>query len=478
MKFEASWESLEKKEAPEWFRDAKFGIFLHWGIHSATEHHAWYGRKMYLQENPGDPEGNEVYRYHLENFGHPSKFGFKDFLSLWTGSNWDPDELAAFFAGCGAKYVVPVTMYHDNFDNFDSTHQPWNSTNFGPHRDVLGEWAAAARRYGMRVGASDHASRAWEWLAPAHGADLKGERAGIPYDGSLSAEDGLGTFWEGYNPQDLYLTPHRESDPTPSSFTENWQLRIFEMVAKYELDLLYFDWDTLPHGHVGLEIAAKFYNDNPDSVVTVKNPRSTKAVVHDTEKGRFTDSRPNVWQCDTTINHDWFYIKGQELRMSSTDVIHSLIDIVSKNGNLLLNVGLSPDGTLEEKQRQALEEVGQWLKKFGRGIFGSRPWIRYGEGPTNILEVGHELGEGHFNEVSLAYTPQDLRFTQSGASIFVFAMAHGVVINFEVEPDRLVTKVTRVDTGEDLEFTQEGESLTISTPVGSIDPVAMCYEIM
>ena len=478
MNFEPSWESLESKETPQWFRDAKFGIFLHWGIHSATEHHAWYGRKMYLQENPEDPEGNEVYRYHLSNFGHPSEFGFKDFLPLWTGSHWDPDSLSKLFSECGAKYLVPVTMYHDNFDNFDSTYQPWNSTNFGPHRDVLGEWAQAARKYGLRIGASDHASRAWDWLAPAHGADVTGERAGIPYDGALTAKDGTGTFWEGYDPQDLYLTPHKESDPTPDSFTQNWQRRIFEMVSKYELDLLYFDWDTLPHDHIGLEIAAKFYNDNPNSVVTVKNPRSTKAVVHDTEKGRFTNSRPDVWQCDTTLNHDWFYIKDQELRMSPTDVIHSLIDIVSKNGNLLLNVGLSPDGTLEDQQRQALEIVGGWLQKFGTGIFGTRPWIRYGEGPTNILEVGHELGEGHFNEISLTYTSSDLRFTQNNESLFVFAMAHGPEIKFEVEQGRSVTKVTRVDSGASLEFVQVGQSLSIQTPTEDIDPVAMCYEVI
>ena len=475
--FEPSWESLEGKEVPEWFRDAKFGIFLHWGIHSATEHHAWYGRKMYLQENPGDPEGDEVYQYHLANFGHPSEFGFKDFLPFWTGSKWDPDALAALFADSGAKYVVPVTMYHDNFDNFDSSFQPWNSCNFGPRRDVLGEWAAATRKHGMRIGASDHASRAWEWLAPSHGSDTSGNKAGVPYDGALTTEDGAGTFWEGYDPQDLYLKPHKESDPTPTSFTENWQKRIFEMLAKYELDLLYFDWDTLPHEHIGLEIAAKFYNDNPDSVVTVKNPRSTKAVVHDTEKGRFTQTHLNAWQCDTTINHDWFFIKDQELRMSAEEVIHSLIDIVSKNGNLLLNLGLRPDGTLEEQQTNALTVVGTWLKKFGEGIYATRPWIRFGQGPTNILEVGHELGEGHFNEVSLSYTPTDLRFTRSEDSLFVFAMAHGTEINFEVEPERIVSKVVRIDTGESLEFDQSGQRLSFRVPTDDIDAFAMCYKV-
>ncbi len=421
--FEPTWASLEAYRVPDWYRDAKFGIFMHWGIHSATEYDAWYGRKMYQQE---DPDGAYCYAYHSRTHGHPSEFGFKDFIPRWTGERWDPDGLVEFYKRIGARYVVPVALYHDNFDNFRSSHQPWNSLNLGPRKDVVGEWKRACEKHGLRLGVSDHASRAWQWMAVAHGSDTSGPLQGIPYDGRLTRADGLGKWWEGYDPQDLYLRPHRESDPAPEDFKQNWTLRVLELIDAYQPDLLYFDWGTLPHEGHGLQIAAHFYNQSaeknqgkPEVVITVKGPPSPYAVVHDVEKGSFSDQKDFAWQTDTTLNHDWFYIKGAPLHFSGPELIHKLVDIVSKNGNLLLNVGLKPDGTLPDDQREALLEIGQWLTQNGEAIYGTRPFGIFGEGPTNV----DDQGDGHFSEKPLVYTKEDLRFTTRPGTIYAISMA-------------------------------------------------------
>lgn len=470
--FQPTWESLAPRGVPEWFRDAKFGIFLHWGVHSATKHHAWYGRKMYLQHNPDDPEGSECYDYHLAQHGHPSVFGFKDFIPLWTAENWDADALVRFFKRIGARYVTPVALYHDNFDNFASDHQRWNSVNLGPRRDVVGEWGAACADHGLRLGVSDHASRAWQWMATSHGADATGPLAGVPYDGRLTLADGTGKWWEGFDPQGLYLPPHDEAEPEPAAWKTNWALRVAQLVDDHQPDLLYFDWDTLPHGDIGLQIAADYYNGNPDGVITVKRPPSTSAVVHDTEKGRFAELKEFVWQCDTTLNHDWFYVKDQPLRMSASQVIQTLVDVVSKNGNLLLNVGLKPDGSLPDEQRSALEEVGDWLALNGKAIFGTRPWTIFGEGPTNVQESDHELGAGHFNETELTYRKDDLRFTTANGSLFIVCMGSNLsevtVRSLALESsllERSVRRVVLVSDGRPLDFEITTDGLTVTIPL-------------
>jgi alpha-L-fucosidase len=482
--YEAAWASLEQHSVPEWFRDAKFGIFLHWGIHSATEHHAWYGRKMYLQHADDDPEGSEVYDFHVREFGHPSKFGFKDFLPLWTGDRWDPDELVELFANVGARYVTPVAMYHDNFDNFDSTFQPWNSVNFGPHRDVMGEWKRACEAQGIRLGASDHASRAWQWLAPAQLADTTGPLTGEAYDGRMTAADGAGTWWEGYNPQDLYGPPHLESDPEPMWWKELWIKRVDQLLRDYKPDLLYFDWDTIPDGDLGLQLVANFYAANTEAVVTAKNPPSKRAVVLDTEKGRFSDLKDFVWQCDTTLNHDWFYIRDQQLRMTPTQVVQTLVDIVSKNGNLMLNVGLRPDGTLPDDQRQALLEVGKWLSINGQAIFDTRPWKVFGEGPINIVEIDSEFGNGHFNEADLVYTDRDFRFTISQDRLFAVCLGQpdtllriSSLALGNPHESRPIARVVALADGANLRFDQAEEALFVFIPEGKRSPAETVIEI-
>jgi len=417
QEFEANWKSLGQYECPDWYRDAKFGIFMHWGVCCTAENDGWYGRWMYVQE--GARWGN-AYEHHLQHFGHPSEFGYKDLIPLWTAEHWEPRELARFYKEIGAKYVVPVAVHHDNFDNYDSAYQPWNSVNLGPKRDVVGEWKEACEAEGLRFGVSSHSARAWSWFLPSHGSDVKGPKKGIPYDGRLTEADGKGTWWEGYNPQDLYCKPHGEKDPPSEEYKEKWFNRTKELLDKYQPDLLYFD-GGIPLGDYGMRIAAHFYNANQQwhggdlgAILNLKFLPDESAGVLDIECGMSEKLRKNPWQTDATVNPGWFYQKGN-LVFTAPVLIDNLIDIVSKNGNLLLNVGLKRDGTLPEDQRKVLQEMGDWLKLNGEAIYGSRPWVVYGEGPTQVEK-------GHFKQRLEPHTADDIRFTTKGKTLYCILM--------------------------------------------------------
>jgi len=268
--FQPSWDSLTNYECPEWFRDAKFGIWAHWGPQCQPEKGDWYARNMYI-------EGSAQYWHHVKTYGHPSKFGFKDIINIWKAERFDPDKLLAFYKECGAKYFVALANHHDNFDNWNSRHQPWNSVAIGPKKDLIGMWAKAARKHGLYFGVSVHASHAWSWYEPAQGADKKGPFAGIPYDGKLRKEDGVGQWWEGLDPQDLYAQNHPPGkalvwdwDPTKGSsipdeaYLLKFYLRTKQLWDDYKPDLIYFDDTVLPFvgltDEIGLHLAAHFYN--------------------------------------------------------------------------------------------------------------------------------------------------------------------------------------------------------------------------
>ena len=355
--FQAGWQSLKHYQCPEWYRNAKFGIFMHWGPCSVPTggNDGWYGRQMYMQQ--GTHWGN-AYAFHVKTYGHPSQVGYKDIIPLWKAERWDPDELAVFYRKIGARYVVPVAVHHDNFDCYASTYQPWNSVNMGPKRDIIGESRTAVLKAGLRFGVSSHSDRSWGWFQTAHGADTTGPMKGVPYDGGLRAADGVGKWWNGYDPQDLYCPP--ESDKkgpiVAKAVDQKWYSRTLELVDKYQPDLLYFD-GSMPMGDLGLQIAAHLYNSKlrngrTDAVVNIKWDPPLQAVVDDQEKGLADGIRPQPWQVDASINSMWF-ADDLPLEMSAKQIIDALADTVSKNGNLLLNVALAADGTLSEAQRRA-----------------------------------------------------------------------------------------------------------------------------
>ena len=411
-KFEPTWESLQQYECPEWFRDAKLGVFICWNPYTVPAQGDWYARHIYM-------EGHPHYKYHIEHYGHPSKFGYKDIIPLWKGEKFDADELVRLFKRAGAKYIVPMAMHHDNFDLWNSKHHRWNSVNMGPRKDIIGMWRKAALKHGLRFGVTTHLARSYSWFQTSHGADTKGPYKGVPYDGRDPAY------------QDLYHETHGDTTKRyPSNPSEvwkqTWYKRIKDLIDQHQPDLLYFD-GGVPFGEVGLKLVAYYYNQNMlwhagklEAVLNLKSwPDGSHGeyrdgvCVQDLERGLLGDIRELPWQNDTSIG-DWFWTDPPDYR-SVDSIIDMLVDIVSKNGNLLLNVPPKADGTLDQQAVASLEKMGRWMDINGEAIYGTRPWIRFGEGPTTTKE-------GHFSDRELAFTAKDVRFTTKGGSLYAIAL--------------------------------------------------------
>ena len=432
-KFQPTWASLEANyQAPEWFRDAKFGIWAHWGPQAEPEQGDWYARRMYIQ-------GEKQYDYQVAHYGHPSQVGFKDIIHLWKAEHFDPDKLLAFYKQCGARYFMALANHHDNFDNFNSKYQPWNAVNLGPHKDLIGMWAAAARKNGLRFGVSVHASRSWTWYEPAQGSDQTGPLAGVPYDGRLTKADGRGQWWDGYDPQDLYAQNHPLHAPPSAAYLDKFFKRIRQLVDDYQPDLLYFDDGVLPQHAVdeqdGLNLVAHFYNESErmhgqnEAVVNTKglNAEQRRALVYDIERGKAREILPQPWQTDTCLGQ-WHYdrsIYENHQYKTAPVVIRMLADIVSRNGNLMLSVPVRADGTIDSDEIETVQGVGRWLDLNGEAIYATRPWKIYGEGPAMSEPQAASRFGGALDVNPQPYTAEDLRFTQSkdGNVIYVIALA-------------------------------------------------------
>lgn len=397
--FTPDWESLEKYQTPDWFRNAKFGIWAHWGPQCEPEFGDWYGHFMYREES-------DTYRYHVQKYGHPSKVGFKDIIPRWKAEQWDPDSLLALYKQAGARYFMALANHHDNFDLYNSRFQPeWNSMRLGPRRDLIGGWSRAARAQGLRFGVSVHAAHAWSWYEMAQGADKSGPYAGIPYDGNLARADGKGAWWEGLDVQALYAQRHAVSkgDAEGGVVNEHWHwrggasipdqaycdkffARTRDLIDSYDPDIVYYDDTVLPlwpFSDAGLRLAAHQYNRSIatrgklDAVVTGKilNPQQRRSLVLDIERGQSNQIEPLPWQTCTCIGN-WHYdrrIYDNNGYKSAQTVVHTLIDVVSKNGNLLLSVPVRGNGSIDEKERAIVEEIGRWMARNSEGIYDTRP---------------------------------------------------------------------------------------------------------
>jgi alpha-L-fucosidase len=436
--YQADWKSLEDQyQVPDWFRDAKFGIWAHWSAQCVPEHGDWYARSMY-------EEGSDDYNYQLAHYGHPSKVGFKDIDHMWHAENWDPDKLMDLYKRAGAKYFIALANHHDNFDCYDSKYQPWNSTKIGPMKDIVGTWANSARAHGMRFGVSVHASHAWSWLEVSQGADKKGPLAGVPYDGKLTKADGAGTWWEGLDPQDLYAqnhkpggldwewNPHKSTTPD-QAYVDKFYNRTIDLIDKYHPDLVYFDDTKLPlypFSDAGLKIAQHYYNQSvasagkADVVICGKilSEDERKGILWDIERGQTDHIEPLPWQTDTCIG-SWHYdsrIFEHHKYKTATTVIHTLVDNVSKNGNLQLSIPVKPDGTIDADEIAFLEQMAKWMDINQECIFGTRPWNLYGEGPSTEGKGG---GGANFNEgKSKPLSSDDFRFTTHGNTLYAIAL--------------------------------------------------------
>jgi len=491
QKFTPDAESLTQYQCPEWFRDAKFGIWAHWGPQSVAEHGDWYARIMYLQDVNGYGT-TKPYEHHLKNFGHPSEFGYKDLIPLFTAKNWDPEHLMKLYKKAGARYFVSMGMHHDNFDMWNSKLQPWNAVNMGPKRDIVKEWQTAAKNNDMHFGVSFHGRLAWSWFEPTRSSDYTGPKAGIPYDGVLTKADGKGKWWEGYDPQDLYCKPHRPGEPIrvlwsstktvkgdapDREFNDKFRGRVYDVIDSYHPELLYFDsHEFFDSRQADKEMLSYFYNQSQQwnsgenkAVVASKNltPEEQKMWVLDYENSHSGTLRENPWQTD--IGYDWwFYHKtDNEHGMKTDDVIHTLIDIVSKNGNLLMNICQTADGEIRPYSYKFLEEMAAWMDVNSEAIHGTRPWKVFGEGGQKVegdKDKKHEVIE---------YTSADFRFTTKGNALYAILMAYPkenkeVLITSVPASEKLwfgkVKNVSLLGYGGKLEWEQTDNGLAVTLP--------------
>lgn len=508
-KFQPTWESLANYKIPEWFRNVKFGIWAHWGPQCVEGFGDWMARSLYMENSP-------EYRHHIANYGHPSEFGFKDIIPLWKAEKWDPDKLVAFYKKIGAQYFFALGNHHDNMDLWDSKYQPWNSVNMGPKKDILKGWERAARKHGLYFGVSLHADHAWSWYETSQRHDTQGPKKGIPYDGKLTKADGKGKWWEGYDPQDLYAQNHPLSQdswdngtihrqwawgngvclPT-QEYCTNFYNRTLDVINRYNPDLLYFDVTVAPFypiSDAGLKIAAHFYNHNMsmqkgklNAVMFGKilDANQRKALVWDVERGAPNKIIDEPWQSCSCLG-GWHYntsIYNNNQYKSAADVVKLLVDIVSKNGNLLLSVPLRADGTFDEKEEKILNEFGNWMNINKEAIYQTRPWKIFGEGPIADKDV--QLNAQGFNE--WAYSKADakeIRFTQTDKNLYATVLGWPedgkILIRSLAEGNGLYpTKIGRVELlgyGK-VSFTRTDKGLVVDIPAKSLKNIAPVLKI-
>ena len=505
-KFQPNWESLSQYVAPTWFRNAKFGIWAHWGPQCQPEGGDWYARQMYVQSNG-------KYRYHVDKYGHPSEFGFKDVINEWKAEKWNPEQLVAFYKKVGARYFFAMANHHDNLDMWDSKYQPWNSVNMGPKRDIVAEWAKAAKNNGLPLGLSVHASHAWTWYEFSQQSDTKGALAGVPYDGKLTKADGKGKWWEGYDPQDLYAQNHPLSErggnegsihgqwawgggaSIPSAaYCDKFYNRTMDLINRYKPDLLYFDDTALPLYPIspaGLNIAAHYYNESMnrhagqnDAVLfgKVLTEDQKKSIVWDVERGAPDKIQEKPWQTCTCIG-DWhyehwrFYNKSYK---SPAQVVHMLVDVVSKNGCLLLNVPVKGDGSIDSEEIRIMSEIGKWMDVNKESIYETRPWKVYGEGP--VADKANPINAQGFNEGG-PMSSSDIRFNQLGKVLYITVMGiptGAVNVKSCGKTAGLLKKINKVEmlgSAEKVIWTQNDDALALSVPTVMPCQYAVVYKV-
>lgn len=440
--YEPTWASIEANYpgTPAWLREAKLGIWVHFGPQSAGESGDWYARKMYV-------EGTPAYENHLKHYGHPSEVGYKEVLRDWNPVKFSPKHLVDLYKDAGAGFLIIQGVHHDQYDMWDSKYQPWNSTRLGPKRDFLGEWEQAAREAGMRFGITFHHEYSWWWWQTAFQSDTKGEKAGVPYDGNLTQEDGKGQWWEGMDLRYLYGVNLREyetvaeaansrwSPPKAGIFEGHldfakwyakwWALRMMDAVDKYQPDFIYTDGtDQQPFSGSGTgtgykcdamqRVIADFYNrtlaqrGEMDAFSIVKFRKTTNGTVNTCETAIPNDIKTDqAWIAETPVG-DWFY--GPDFVYSSDAVIRYLLEIVARDGAFGLSIPLRPDGTLDEACVTMLKEMGEWMRINGEGIYGSSAWSVLGEGADGKLNVlpGGAIGRAQANH---PFYNTDFRFT-------------------------------------------------------------------
>ena len=491
------WDSLSEWECPEWFKDAKFGIWAHWGPQCQAEDGDWYARFMYY-------EGSGQYNYHVSHFGNPATFGLKELCNAWKADQWNPQELVSLYKSVGARYFMALGNHHDNFDNWNSTYQEWNSVNVGPRKDIIKGWSDACKAEGMPLGVSIHASHAWTWLEPSQ-----------KYDGNLKKEDGKGKWWEGLDPQELYAQNHSHSSGWENSGTihsqwdwnngaslpstaykQKFQNRVLQLINDYDPDMIYFDDTAMPFygcdDQIGKNILQHYYNHSAAQhegqqqvVVTGKqlNAQQKGYMMWDVERGIPDRPQDTYWQTCTCIG-DWHYnqnVYNNNGYKSGSTVVRMLIDVVSKNGNLLLSIPVRGNGSIDDKERKVLADIKAWMDVNSESIYGTRPWKSFGEGP--LAEAANPMNAQGFNE-GQAYSAQDVRYVQKDDAVYATIMAWPAAGPFtfkafsiaETSYSGEVDKVTLLG-GGDVAFTHGINGLTVQVPNTKPNNIAPVFKI-
>lgn len=456
-RYQATWESLSKYQTPDWFRDAKFGIFIHWGVYSVPAYGSeWYPRNMY------DTSSDE-FKHHVATYGTQDKFGYKDFIPMFKAEKFDPVQWVTLFKKAGARYVVPVAEHHDGFAMYNTALSRWNAFNMGPKRDIIGELSKEIRKQGLIFGLSSH--RIEHWFFFNHGREFKSDVLDPKY-------------------ADFYGPARQENETMTPEFMNDWLLRSTELVNKYQPQLFWFDWWIQ---QPALEpyrksFASYYYNMglqwNKGVVINYKYDRSFPdgVAVLDLERGKLDSVRQLPWQTDDALgNISWGYIKNNTFK-SARYVVTNLIDIVSKNGNLLLNIGPRADGTITDEETQVLLGTGKWLDVNGDAIYGTRPWKLYGEGPTRSAS-------GAFADQTIPFNAKDIRFTTKGDTLFVITLglptestlvkSLGIKMNFG-----LVADISMMGSTDKVSWTQKNDALSIKPDAHYPSDFVVVYKVV
>jgi alpha-L-fucosidase len=447
--YQPTWESLATYPIPDWFQDGKFGIYTHWGIYSVPAHVTeWYPHGMYMKDGF---RNKDFYGWHTEHFGPPEKFGYKDFLPQFTGEKFDADDWAELFRQAGAKFAGPCAEHHDGFAMWDSALTEWDAADKGPKVDVTGKLAEAINKRGMKFLATFHHARNWQYY---------------PHEGDFDTNDPKYAYLGS-----IYGPIHKPGEPPSKEYLEDWRARVVEVIDKYDPDMLWFDggWGRGQYDPYKRELLAYYYNRaeaaGKQVAVAKKGEDLPKGVgVLNFERGRAEGILERPWETDTSVyQNSWGYIN--DIKYYPADyLIDELIDIVSKNGVMLLNVGPRPDGTIPDEARQVLLDIGRWLDVNGEAIYGTRPWKVFGEGPTKV-------GGGKRVRREVDYTANDIRFTTRGETLYAICLdwpgAQLVVESLGSRSTNLkgkITAVTLVGHSENLVFAQEERGLVVTMP--------------
>ena len=478
--FEATFDSLYKYECPDWFRDAKFGIWSHWGPQSVPMCGDWYARNMYIQDSP-------QYLYHLRHYGHPSKFGYKDICALWKAEKFDPDGLMDLYYKAGARYFVAQAMHHDHFFNYDSKLNRMNSVKVGPKKDIVALWQKAAQKQNMPFGFTEHLGATFAWWKVNKWSDTYGPYAGVPYDGNdPEYRDFYLDNYEHAGDKNVRSSPWYTKN---AKYRDYWLAVMKELIDAYTPDVLYSD-GALPFGdhwhngdqgtsasdgpqgtggayRHGLEAVSYLYNasvgkfgkNNAVYLQKDRRPEIFNVGIVDIEKSQLPGITEKPWHTDTCIGN-WFYDAKMPFKKPA-HIIEMIIDIASKNGSMLLNILQRPDGSIDDEAQYILAELGGWFKTCGEGLYGTRPYKVFKEGGAGVVIEG-------FREERAAWGADDYRFTQKGGSVYAFAMGPdgGGVCVLRSLADERVKRVSLLDggAGRPLEFAQNYGVLTVKLP--------------